>query len=61
MKKLFTFFSVLLLTLTSFAGPGDTIVIQTFEFEGYPVGEGWLAPREGYFDFSEIEGKTFSN
>ncbi|RLD61180.1 MAG: hypothetical protein DRJ05_03225, partial [Bacteroidetes bacterium] len=41
------------------AGPGDTIMVQAFEFEGYPVGEGWLAPREGFFDFSEVSGLEF--
>lgn len=39
--------------------PGDEIEIQTIEFEGYPPGEGWLAPREGYFDFTSIEGLEF--
>ncbi|MEA2041451.1 MAG: LamG-like jellyroll fold domain-containing protein [Bacteroidota bacterium] len=42
------------------AQPGDTTTVQTFEFEGFPVGEGWLSPREGFFDFSPIAGKTFS-
>lgn len=50
----------LLLSLHSFAGPGDTIMIQTFTYEGYPPGNGWLAPREGYFDFSEVEGLDFA-
>jgi len=39
--------------------PGDEIEIQTIEFDGYPVGEGWLAPREGYFDFTSLEGLDF--
>ena len=49
-----------LFTFTSFSQqPGDEIEIQTIEFDGFPVGEGWLAPREGYFDFSSIEGLDF--
>ena len=43
-----------------FAGPGDTIVVQTFEFEGYPVGSGWLSPREGFFDFTTVDDLSFS-
>jgi len=43
-----------------FAGPGDTTVVQTFQFTGYPVLSGWLAPREGFFDFSATNGKTFT-
>tara|TARA_B100000795_G_scaffold258238_1_gene232171 strand:+ start:7635 stop:11066 length:3432 start_codon:yes stop_codon:yes gene_type:complete len=39
--------------------PGDEIEIQTIEFDGYPVGSGWLAPREGYFDFTSLEGLDF--
>ena len=59
MKRSFLLFVISLITLFSFAGPGDTIFVQTFEYEGFPVGEGWLAPREGVFDFSAVEGKTF--
>ncbi len=51
---------ILFVNMKIFAGPGDTITVQTIEFEGFPHGEGWLAPREGYFDFSAIEGKTFA-
>jgi hypothetical protein len=50
----------LMVGFQSFAGPGDTIMVQTFTYEGYPVGEGWLAPREGFFDFSEVEGLDFA-
>ena len=39
--------------------PGDEIEIQTIEFDGYPVGQGWLSPREGYFDFTSLEGLDF--
>lgn len=60
MKKLFFSLFLFIFSAQIFAGPGDTIVIQTFEFDGFPVGEGWLAPRQGVFDFTEIEGKTFS-
>lgn len=63
MKKLNTILSIfigLFISFQSLAGPGDTIMIQTFTYEGYPVGEGWLAPREGYFDFSEVEGLDFA-
>ncbi len=42
------------------AQAGDTIIVQTFQFEGYPVLPGWNSPREGFFDFSAIEGKTFN-
>ncbi|NPD44602.1 T9SS type A sorting domain-containing protein [Lentimicrobium sp. S6] len=52
-------FSVLL-GFQSMAGPGDTIMIQTIEYEGFPPGSGWLAPREGYFDFSAVDDKEFS-
>lgn len=50
----------LLLGLNIQAGPGDTIMIQTFEFEGYPVGSGWLSPRDGTFDFSAVDGLEFN-
>ena len=54
---------LLVLILFSFVSfsqqPGDEIEIQTIEFDGYPVGEGWLAPREGFFDFSSLEGLDF--
>jgi hypothetical protein len=39
--------------------PGDEVEIQTIAFDGYPVGQGWLAPREGYFDFTSLEGLDF--
>ncbi len=48
-------FLSMILNSILYAGPGDTIMVQTFTYEGYPVGEGWLAPREGYFDFSEVD------
>ncbi len=59
MKKFILIILFALLFHDVFPGPGDTIQIQTFEFEGYPVGEGWLAPREGIFDFSSVEGIQF--
>jgi len=63
MTRTKNFLIIILLNIMSFslmAGPGDTIMIQTFEFNGYPVGEGWLSPREGFFDFSEIDGLQFA-
>ena len=61
MKRISLYFLLFFsFTLMAKAGPGDTIMIQTFEFEGYPVGEGWLSPREGFFDFSQIEGLDFA-
>jgi hypothetical protein len=39
--------------------PGDEVEIQTIAFDGYPVGQGWLAPREGFFDFTSLEGLDF--
>jgi hypothetical protein len=59
MKKtlLFIFFSFFF--IICYPGPGDTLTIQTFEFTGFPVGEGWLAPREGIFDFTSVEGLEF--
>lgn len=54
---------LLVLLLFSFSSysqqPGDEIEIQTIEFDGFPVGEGWLAPREGYFDFTAVDGLEF--
>jgi len=51
---------VVFLSLTVTAqSPGDIITVQTIEFQGYPVGNGWLAPREGYFDFSAVNGLDF--
>mgnify|MGYP000873593495 CR=1 FL=1 len=32
------------------AGPGDTLVVQTFTWDS-KVNPGWLAPKEGWFDF----------
>lgn len=63
MKNFTLLFSLvfgLLISFQTFAGPGDTTMIQTFTYEGYPVGEGWLSPREGYFDFSEVDGLDFA-
>ena len=46
---------LLMMQISLFAGPGDTIMVQTFTYEGYPVGEGWLSPRSGYFDFTAVD------
>jgi len=62
MKTKILIFAVLILVFFSspvLAGPGDTITIQTFENEGFPVGSGWLAPREGHFDFTSVTGLEF--
>ncbi|EDM45289.1 hypothetical protein SCB49_05767 [unidentified eubacterium SCB49] len=61
MKHSFTFFLALFLSvfISTAQQPGDEIEIQTIEFDGYPVGDGWLAPREGYFDFTEVDGLEF--
>ncbi len=60
----FSFILALFTTLSYnnqvYAQPGDTTFIQAFEFEGYPPMPGWNSPREGFFDFSAIEGKTFN-
>ncbi len=51
---------LLLFSFTAFAQiPGDEIEIQTIEFDGFPVGSGWLAPREGFFDFTSVDGLDF--
>ncbi|PLX28352.1 MAG: hypothetical protein C0600_09790, partial [Ignavibacteria bacterium] len=34
------------------AGPGDTLVVQTFTWE-WPVNAGWNSPKEGWFQFPE--------
>jgi len=36
------------------AGPGDTLVVQTFTW-GWPTNPGWLAPKEGRFFFPTAE------
>ena len=42
---------LLFLTMqTAFAGPGDTLVVQTFTWE-WPVNPGWNSPKEGWFEF----------
>ncbi|MDT8322534.1 MAG: LamG-like jellyroll fold domain-containing protein, partial [Bacteroidota bacterium] len=35
---------------SAFAGPGDTLVVQTFTWE-WPVNPGWNSPKEGWFEF----------
>ncbi|MCB2205219.1 T9SS type A sorting domain-containing protein [bacterium] len=35
---------------TAVAGPGDTLVVQTFTWE-WPVNSGWNSPKEGWFEF----------
>lgn len=63
MKKLLLFgIGLFLITISPEikAGPGDTIMVQTFTYEGYPVGSGWLAPREGYFDFTAVDDLEFA-
>ncbi|MGK0385468.1 MAG: hypothetical protein ACI849_000070 [Patiriisocius sp.] len=61
MKNNYALLLVLILfSFTSFSQqPGDEIEIQTIEFDGFPVGSGWLSPREGFFDFTSIEGLDF--
>ena len=61
MKNNYIVLLVLLLSFfTSYAQqPGDEIEIQTIEYDGFPVGNGWLAPREGYFDFTAVAGLDF--
>ncbi|MBN1448804.1 MAG: T9SS type A sorting domain-containing protein [Bacteroidetes bacterium] len=41
---------------TAAAGPGDTLVVQTFTWD-WPVNPGWNAPREGWFDFPDDGGR----
>jgi hypothetical protein len=41
----------------SIAGPGDTLVVQTFTW-GWPVNPGWLSPKEGKFWFP-TQGKQY--
>jgi len=50
MKKLFTLTLVLLITFMAFADEGDTIVVQTIDFET-PVLPGWNSPRAGMYQF----------
>ncbi len=61
MKFNFTLVVALLLSsvLCNAQQPGDEIEIQTIEFDGFPVGNGWLAPREGFFDFTAVDGLEF--
>ncbi len=41
---------------TAAAGPGDTLVVQTFTWN-WPVNPGWNAPKEGWFQFPEAGGE----
>jgi hypothetical protein len=55
-------YPIILLSLLLFApcvqaGPGDTLVVQTFTW-GWPVNPGWNSPREGKF-FFPTAGKQF--
>lgn len=44
----------LLFAEPALAGPGDTLVVQTFTWE-WPVNPGWNSPKEGWFQFPEGE------
>ncbi len=57
---LFVIISLLVNYKNLYAQQGDTTFIQTFEFEGYPPMPGWNSPKQGFFDFSAIDGKTFN-
>lgn len=50
MRKTFSLFILLIISITVFADEGDTIVVQTIDFET-PVNPGWNAPREGIYLF----------
>lgn len=50
MIRKFTFLLLLLGGLYTFADNGDTLIIQTIDFNT-PVNPGWNAPREGYYVF----------
>ena len=50
MRKIYFLFILLIISLVTFADEGDTIVVQTIDFET-PVNPGWNAPREGKYLF----------
>jgi len=50
MKKFFALILTLLVTVLAFADEGDTIVVQTIDFET-PVLPGWNSPRAGMYQF----------
>lgn len=51
MRKLYLLLMIALLScLSALGGPGDTIIVQTIDFET-PVNPGWNAPREGTYLF----------
>ena len=50
MQKLFLLSVITLIGLMAFADEGDTIVVQTIDFET-PTNPGWNSPREGTYQF----------
>ena len=50
MRKTYFLFILIIVSLVAFADEGDTIVVQTIDFET-PVNPGWNAPREGTYLF----------
>ncbi len=50
MKRPLLLFFIITLFFQVFADEGDTIVVQTIDFET-PVNSGWNSPREGTYQF----------
>jgi len=48
--KIILLIAVLLISIISYADEGDTIFVQTIDFDT-PVNPGWNAPREGIYEF----------
>jgi hypothetical protein len=54
MKKIYLFLFLLTLTIGVFADEGDTIVVQTIDYDT-PLMPGWNSPREGVYQFPSEE------